>query len=70
MRFKPTKTKLFTGFYEGTGKDRRFVDVDEEMNRFLNNAVGIEVIDIKFTSCAISNDGEIWHSALLIYKEV
>lgn len=63
------KTKLFTGFYEVTESHGRFVEIDEEINRFLANVSNLEVIDIKFT-CSTDHESGAWYAALMIYKEV
>ena len=60
------KTKLFTGHYTGSGSDRRFVEVDTEINEFLE-INEVNVIDIKFTT-AVDLEGCSWNSALLMYK--
>ncbi|MDP4087430.1 MAG: hypothetical protein Q8934_22970 [Bacillota bacterium] len=72
------KTKLFEGFIEDTGKTqikygnevqiKRFVSVDEEINRFLQENSHIEVIDIKFSVGGSHED--ILPMALMIYKEL
>lgn len=61
------KTKLFTGYWTGEGIQRRFIDIDEEMNTFLENN-NVELIDIKFASYV--HQDEAWNSALIIYREI
>jgi len=61
------KTKLFTGHFVGEKLvDRRFIDVDAEINEFLAQEK-VELVDIKLSTCAQGE--EIWNTALLIYKE-
>ncbi|MGG4267398.1 hypothetical protein [Peribacillus simplex] len=62
-----TKTKLFSGYFENDGPNRKFIEPDLEMNRFLSDNP-VDVIDIKLTS-APDQDGQIWYAALMIYKE-
>lgn len=64
------KTKLFQGYLierKEKGFPRDFVDVDEEINFFLDENKKVEVVDIKLTSVVV--EGEIFNRALLIYKE-
>ncbi|MED4399839.1 hypothetical protein [Metabacillus fastidiosus] len=60
------RTKLFTGTSQSRFKPGQFVECDIEINEFIEDN-NIEVVDIKFASA--SNDGAMWHTALLIYKE-
>lgn len=62
------KTKLFTGYYEGDGNARRWVDIDKDINLFIEQNNNIEIIDIKFSSISFSDD-DIQDRALMIYKE-
>lgn len=64
------KTKLFQGYLtepKVKGMPREFVDVDEEINFFLEENKKVEVVDIKLTSVVV--EGEIYNRALLVYKE-
>lgn len=63
------KTKLFTGYYTaGKLSERRFIDVDEEINDFLAKQ-NVEMVDIKYT-VHLDSDGNPWNNALMIYKEI
>ncbi|MEH7355110.1 hypothetical protein V7150_16250 [Neobacillus drentensis] len=62
------KTKLFGGYYVGEGKDRKWINIDKEINSFLEQNK-VEVIDIKFSSVSFTDD-DIQDRALMIYKEV
>lgn len=62
------KTKLFTGYFTGSGSTRTFIDVDTELNEFLEKEK-VLLIDVKLSTC-VDGDGESWNTALLIYKEV
>lgn len=63
------KTKLFSGYFTGTrnNNDRKFIDIDTEINDFLASNK-VEIIDIKY-AIAVGLDGESWNNALMIYKE-
>ncbi|MFP7201923.1 hypothetical protein SFC08_13190 [Lysinibacillus halotolerans] len=61
------KTKLFTGYYTGESCNRKFIDIDVEMNEFIA-ANDIEIVDIKL-SVSVDNDGVAWDRALMIYRE-
>lgn len=62
------KTKLFTGYFvEIEYSQRKYVDIDVEMNEFLEQNK-VEIIDIKL-STSPDADGEIWSTALMLYKE-
>ncbi|MFS0560098.1 hypothetical protein AB1K91_05110 [Terribacillus sp. 179-K 1B1 HS] len=58
-----TRTKLFQGYFKEAGK---FVEVDEEINAFLEETPFIEVVDIKYSRCSHLED--LHTSALLIYR--
>jgi hypothetical protein len=60
------KTKIFYGEYDSEGEDREFIDIDEQINEFLEES-RVEYVDVKLTSELIH--GEINAIALLIYKE-
>lgn len=62
------QTKLFTGHFEGEigTRERKFIDVDEEINEFISE-YGIEVIDIKLNT-TVDSDGDSWNHALVIYR--
>ena len=61
------ETKLFTGYFEGEYGtiDRKYFDIDTEINEFLSKT-DIEIIDIKYAVSVVN--GESWNSALMIYK--
>lgn len=64
------KTKIFSGYYTQSNKvfDRRFIEVDVEINEFLEKN-NVEVVDIKFTA-TVDGENTSWYHALMIYKEV
>ncbi|MED3562369.1 sporulation protein Cse60 [Bacillus xiapuensis] len=62
------KTKIFTGYFTNSIKDRVFIDVDKEINQFLESN-NIELIDIKY-AVSVDLDGQSWNNALMIYKEI
>ena len=61
------KTQLFSGYFTGIDGKRRFVDIDTEINSFLENSGNIEVVDIKYV-VSVDLEGKSWNKALLIYK--
>lgn len=61
------KTKMFTGYFVGDygTSNRKFIDVDVEINEFLRKT-DVEVIDIKYAVSVVGE--EVWNNALMIYK--